>query len=113
MSALHPDIERLSLQGWRMYPASAHSRAACIKDPGASATCDLAKLQSWSTEFPGCNWRMVCEGSGVWGLDVDVTSADHAHDGVAALAAMVKQYGPLPPRPMTRSGGGGVALFFR
>ena len=113
MSALHPDIERLALLGWRIYPASTYSRAACIKAPGASATCDLAKLEAWSSEFPGCNWRMVCEGSGVWGLDVDAPSDDHAADGVAALASLVKQHGPIPPRPMTRSGGGGYALFFR
>jgi hypothetical protein len=113
MSALHPDIERLALLGWRIYPASTCSRAACIKEPGASATCDLAKLQAWSSEFPGCNWRMVCEGSGVWGLDVDAPSDDHAADGVAALASLVKQHGPIPPRPMTRSGGGGYGLFFR
>ena len=113
MTALHLDIERLALLGWRLYPASAHSRAACIKEPGASATCDPAKLEAWSSEFPGCNWRMVCEGSGVWSLDVDAPSDDHAADGVAALASLVKQYGPIPPRPMTRSGGGGYALFFR
>ena len=56
---------------------------------------------------------MVCEGSGVWSLDVDAPSDDHATDGVAALASLVKQHRPIPPRPMTRSGGGGYALFFR
>jgi hypothetical protein len=113
MTDLHSNIERLALLGWRLYPASTCSRAACIKEPGASATCDLAKLEVWSSEFPGCNWRMVCEGSGVWSLDVDAPSNDHAADGVAALTALVKQHGPIPPRPMTRSGGGGFALFFR
>jgi hypothetical protein len=113
MTILHPDIERLALLGWRMYPASAFSRAACIKDPGASATCELGKLQAWSSTFSDCNWRMVCEGSRVWALDVDVPSEDHTADGVAALTMMVAQHGPIPPRPMTRSGGGGMALFFR
>lgn len=112
----HPlpsDVERLALLGWRLYPASARSKAACTKDPGASATCDIDKLQAWADKFPGCNWRMVCEGSGVWGLDVDVPSEDHAADGIAALASLVRRNGPIPPRPMTRSGGGGLALFFR
>lgn len=113
MTALPTDIERLARLNWRLYPASRNSRAACIKEPGASATFNLGRLQAWAREFPGCNWRMVCEGSGVWGLDVDVPSEDHAADGVAALAAMAKQHGPIPPRPMTRSGGGGLALFFR
>jgi hypothetical protein len=113
MTALPNEIECLALLGWRLYPTSGRSKAACIKDPGASATFDLDKLEFWSREFPGCNWRMVCEGSGVWALDVDVPSEDHAADGVAALANLVKRHGPIPSRPMTRSGGGGLALFFR
>lgn len=113
MTALPSDINRLALLGWRLYPASRKSKAACIRDPGASATFDLDKLEFWAREFPGCNWRMVCEGSGVWALDVDVPSEDHADDGVAALACLVRQHGAIPPRPMIRSGGGGLALFFR
>lgn len=113
MTALPDDIARLALLGWRLYPASQRSRAACIQEPGASASSDLDRLELWSRKFPDCNWRMVCEGSGVWGLDVDVPSPDHADDGMAALAAMVGRHGPIPPRPMTRSGGGGLALFFR
>lgn len=113
MTALPDAIERLAVLGWRLYPASRVSKAACIKDPGASATCDIDKLAAWSWEFPNCNWRLVCEGSGVWALDVDAPSEDHAADGVAALAGLVARHGPIPPRPMTRSGGGGFALFFR
>ena len=110
---LHPDIERLALLGWRLHPASRYSRAACIKRAAEAATHDLDKLERWATEFPGCNWRTVLGGSGVWALDVDAPSADHAADGIAALAGLVAKHGPIPPRPMTRSGGGGLALFFR
>ena len=111
--SLPPDIERLALLGWRLHPASRFSRAACIKGAAEAATHDLDCLERWATEFPGCNWRVVLGGSKVWGLDVDAPSPDHAADGIAALAALVARHGPLPPRPMTRSGGGGVALFFR
>jgi hypothetical protein len=107
------DVERLATQGWRVYPASTHSKAACIADPGARATADLDQLERWARDFPGCNWRAIPEGSGWWALDVDIAGPDHAADGVAALAALVAQHGPLPPRPMIRTGGGGVALFFR
>jgi hypothetical protein len=53
------------------------------------------------------------EGSGIWGLDVDAPGPDHAADGMKALADLVTAHGPIPPRPMTRSGGGGVASFFK
>jgi hypothetical protein len=112
MSALPTDIERVALIGWRIYPASNRGRAACITGPGVAATCDLDKLESWAREFPGCNWRVVFGPSGLWGLDCDVPPG-HAHDGIANLNALVKLHGPLPARPQARSGGGGLALFFR
>jgi hypothetical protein len=52
------------------------------------------------------------EGSGVWALDVDAPGANHTADGIGALADLVEMHGPIPPRPATRSGGGGLALFF-
>lgn len=106
------EIERIALLGWRVYPASQYSRAACFKGATDAATSNLDIIDQWAVEFPGCNWRMVFEGSGVWGFDIDVPSADHVHDGIAAMSALVKIHGPLPPRPMTRSGGGGAAIFF-
>ena len=53
------------------------------------------------------------EGSGIWALDVDVPSADHAADGMKALSDLVAVHGSLPRGPTTRSGGGGCALIFR
>ena len=108
-----PEIERLALLGWRLHPASRFSRAAAIKGAAEAATHDLDCLERWAAEFPGCNWRVVMGGSKVWGLDVDAPSPDHAADGIAALAGLVATHGPLPPRPMIRTGGGGYALFFR
>lgn len=110
---LHPEVERLALLGWRLHPASRHSRAACIKNAADLATCDLDQLARWAAEFPRCNWRVVMEGSGIWALDVDAPGADHAADGMKALSDLVAVHGPIPARPMTRSGGGGAALFFR
>lgn len=112
MTALHPDIERVALLGWHLYPASRHSKAACIKNGTDLATCDFGQLESWSREFPACNWRVVFGPSGLWGLDCDVPPG-HAHDGIANLSALVRVHGPLPPRPQARSGGGGLALYFR
>lgn len=112
MSALPSDVEPLALLGWRLHP-SFRSRAACIKGAAEAATRDLDQPARWGREFPGCNWRVVMEGSAIWALDVDAPGPDHAADGIAALAALVKMNGPIPERPMTRSGGGGLALFFR
>lgn len=109
---LHPDIERVALLGWHLYPASRKTRAACIKNPTWQATADLDQLEKWSREFHQPNWRVVFGPSRLWGLDCDVPPG-HAHDGVANLKALVAQYGQLPPRPTARSGGGGLVLFFK
>jgi hypothetical protein len=109
---LHPDIARLALIGWRLHPTARRTRAACFKDAAAQATQDLAQLTLWSHQYPACGWRVVMEGSGIWALDIDVPSERHKHDGVAALRGLVAMHGSLPPRPTTRSGGGGLALFF-
>ena len=107
------EIERIALLGWRVYPASRTSRAACFAGATDAASYDLGKIEVWADAFPGCNWRIVFEGSGIWGFDIDVPSADHKHDGIAAMAALVEVHGPLPPRPTTRSGGGGAAIIFK
>lgn len=113
MTGLHLDVERLACLGWHLYPCSRSSKAGMFAGAGAAATTDLDQLERWSAAYPGCNWRVVCGPSGLFGLDVD-RPGTHAHDGFAALVALVAKHGPLPHRPMTRSGGsGGAALFFK
>lgn len=109
---LHPKIERLALLGWRLHPTSRRTRAASFANATALATSDLDQLARWACQYRSCGWRVVMEGSGIWVLDIDVPSARHKHDGVAALRQLVAVHGPLPSSPTTRSGGGGLALFF-
>jgi hypothetical protein len=107
------DVERVALLGWRLHPTCRFSRAACFTDATTLATCDLDTLDHWTRQYPGCGWRVVMEGSGIWALDVDVPGGRHKHDGITALRKLIAVHGPLPRRPTTRSGGGGLALFFR
>lgn len=108
---LHPDIERVALLGWALYPQSSRSRAACFEGATDAATADLDQLEAWSEQYPNCNWRVVCGPSLVWCLDLDRPPL-HAHDGVGAFTELARKNG-VPPRPTMRSGGGGLAIFFR
>lgn len=110
---LPDEIERVALLGWHLYPASTRTKAACFKGATDAATHDLDRLAGWAAEYPGCNWRVVVGPSQLWALDVDAAGDDHAADGIAALKALIATNGPLPPKPTTRSGGGGSAIFFR
>ncbi len=113
MNALHPDVERLALLGWRLHPGSSHTRAACFAGATDLATCDLDTLDMWAWEHRGCSWRVVFQGSAIWGLDLDAAGPDHAADGMAAFRDLVARHGPVAPAPTLRSGGGGQAVFFR
>ncbi|MBR0661339.1 bifunctional DNA primase/polymerase [Neoroseomonas oryzicola] len=109
---LHPDIERVALLGWRVVPATA-TKKGLFKGYIDAATHDLDTLERWSREFPGCCWKVIPAGSGVWFLDVDVPGADHANDGAATLRDLCERHGPLPPRPHGRSPSGGHLLVFK
>jgi bifunctional DNA primase/polymerase-like protein len=105
-------VEQLALLGWRIYP-STRSRKGMFKGYVQAATSDLAVLDGWSRQYPGCNWSVIPRGSAIWALDVDTPSPDHAADGVAALRELCTKHGELPRCPHGRSGGGGHLLVFR
>lgn len=107
-----PDIEAVALLGWHVFPCSSQSKAGAFKGAHLAATHDLNVISRWSREYPRANWRVLFGPSGLWGLDVDSPGQSHSADGITALRNLVDANGPLPPRPMTKSGGGGFALFF-
>lgn len=106
------DIEAVALIGWAVFPCSRTTRAMAFPGAHRAATCDLDILAKWSVEYTSCNWRVAFGRSNLWGFDLD-TPETHKHDGIASMAALVRVHGPLPPRPQARSGGGGLAVFFR
>jgi len=110
--SLSPDLERLALLGWRLVPATA-SKKGMFRGYLDVATHDLDQIAAWAREYPGCCWKAVPHGSGVWFLDVDVPGVAHQHDGAEALRALCDLHGPLPPRPHGRSPSGGHLLVFR
>ncbi|MCK8788233.1 bifunctional DNA primase/polymerase [Roseomonas sp. NAR14] len=112
--SLHPDLERLALIGWRLVPQTPKTRKGYWRGYRDDATHDLDTLERWQREYPHANWCVETgPASRMWVLDVDVPSAGHAADGIAALRRLIEQHGPLPDRPTGRSGSGGYALVFR
>ncbi len=109
---LHPDIRRLAEMGWRCVPATRTKKGLF---PGYidAATNNLDQLAVWHREHPGCCWKVIPAGSGVWALDVDAPGPDHTANGIAALRDLCDLHGAIPPRPHGRSGSGGHLLVFR
>ena len=109
---IHPDIERIALLGWRCVPAS-QSKKGLWKGYIDDATTDLDTLADWSAKHPGCCWKVIPQGSGVWALDVDRAGPEHANDGIAALRELVAEHGAIPDRPHGKSASGGHLLVFK
>jgi hypothetical protein len=62
---------------WRVFPVQPQNRLVSAKVRIEDATADLAQLEQWACELPGCNWGLATgAASGVFVLEVDTRSAD-------------------------------------
>jgi hypothetical protein len=72
------------------------------------ATVNKTTIHRWWTEASTANVGIVTGAeSGIWMLGPDGPA------GIEALARLEQEYGPLPPGPRSRSGGGGRHYIFR
>lgn len=78
-----------------------HGHLSASKDPDAIA--------SWFTECPNDSVAVATgEISGLFALDADAQAG-----GLATLAQLAEEHGPLPKTPTVHTGGGGLHLYFR
>jgi hypothetical protein len=73
------------------------------------ASADPRRVESWWRRWPGANLGVPTgERSELLVLDVDAASG-----GPESLAALEREHGPLPRTTRSRTGGGGMHVFFR
>jgi hypothetical protein len=64
---------------WHLFPVQPRSRLTSAKARIEDATVDLAQLEQWACEHPGCNWGLATGvASGVFVLEVDTRHAGSA-----------------------------------
>ena len=74
-----------------------------------SASKDPDVIAGWFTECPNDNVAIATgEISGLFALDADAKAG-----GLATLAQLAEEHGPLPKTPTVHTGGGGLHLYFR
>lgn len=111
------EVQQAAARGWRLFPLcgpddSSRPERERGKVPLLSkwqyrACADLAELEKWGVQFPGCNWGVVTgRTSGVFVLDVD------GEPGDAALSTHLRQGRNLPDT-LTVSTGRGKHIYFR
>lgn len=77
---------------------------------GKESSNDLAKIQKWMQEFPGCWWGIDCGKSGLTVLDDDQGKKPIAIETLAALEA---ENGQLPATYIVKTKSGGYHYYFR
>src|ERR1039457_1663111 len=88
---LPPEIRALAARGRRLLPIQAHGKKPLVKEWKKIATSDVAQLEAWAHQFPGCNWGLATgSDSGLVVIDVD------GAEGRASLADLELQGLVLP-----------------
>lgn len=121
------DLQDFASRGWAIFPChSIVNRVCSCGDPECdsagkhprthngvkAATHDLAQIEAWWGQYPGCNWGLACgAASGVVVIDLDVKQ------GVDGRASF-EQYCDdaqieFSPTFEVRTGGGGWHLYFK
>jgi hypothetical protein len=98
--------------GWRLIPWAFKNgqKVPCIKDWPNQGSLDLAVIQDWLSQFPGCKFGAVTgQGSNLVVIDVD-NKGDLC--GGLTLAFLMARWGRLPETPV-RTPSRGYHLFFR
>jgi len=114
-------------RGWKVYPVQPVTNGHCgcgdplCAKPGKhplsllarhgynDATDDESQIALWWDQQPDANvgLRTGVE-SGVYALDVDAKNG-----GLETLEKLIAEHGPLPDTPRSRTGGGGLHIFFK
>lgn len=94
-------LEAYSKAGFHLFPINPKSKLPMLKGYRDKATTDMSQLMMWAMEFPGCNWGMDCEKSGVVAVDIDWN-----HNGMEVWEGMIAKDGePETLKATTGSGG--------
>jgi P4 family phage/plasmid primase-like protien len=72
------------------------------------ASRDPYQIGVWEKQFPNCNWGVDCGGSGLVVIDVDPKDG-----GFTSIETLESEVGPLPTTLRSRTGSGGMHLFYR
>jgi hypothetical protein len=106
---ISPEVSTAAGRGWHLFPVEAKGKLPLLKGWPEAATSDIAQLEAWTVQFPGCNWGLATgTASGLVVIDVD------GAEGRASLADLDRQGLTLPAALTVTTGrtDGGEHLYF-
>ncbi|MFZ0273956.1 MAG: AAA family ATPase [Acidobacteriaceae bacterium] len=85
---LSPGIRQAIARGWRLHPLRRRTKLPCLRGWQYHAASDLRQIETWTQQFPACNWGAVAgPDSGFFAVDVDDPDA---------MRRLEDEYGPVP-----------------
>jgi len=100
---------RYAEAGFRLVPQDKNKKP-CITDWPEKASSDPAQLEKWKKQFPKANWAVLCGGSGLCVLDVDVKNGQPGRESLKKLQEAI---GKLPTTMTVRTPSAGGHVYFR
>jgi Bifunctional DNA primase/polymerase, N-terminal len=96
-------------RGIPVFPCESGGKRPLTYNGFWEATTNVRRVKAWWDRWPAANMGVPTgERSGLLVLDVDPRDG-----GPQSLVALERQNGPLPSTVRSRTGGGGVHVFFR
>jgi putative DNA primase/helicase len=100
---------KYAAQGFRLVPQDRNKQPKIKKWPEA-ASSDPEQIRRWAKQFPKANFAVLCGGSGLCVIDVDVKNGQPGKESLKQLEAAV---GKLPPTLTVRTPSTGGHLYYR
>jgi hypothetical protein len=104
---LPTEVRQAVARGWRLLPVQTCGKIPLVPMWQKVATNDLAQLEEWEAQFPGCNWGLATgPESDLFALDVDDQRGEDS-------LQVYKRVGWKLPDTLTVVTGRGRHLYFR
>lgn len=103
---MDPSLLRLAEKGYRLMPILSRNKIPIIDDWSNNASNDPQVLETWSHQYPACNWGLLT------GDTIFVVDIDPKHKGDETWKALVKQHGE-PLTVTTITGSKGLHFYFK
>lgn len=96
-------LKDYSDKGFKLFPLMPKEKKPFFKGYRDLATTDLNQLIKWSVQYPGCNWGLMCDRSGLVAVDIDKT-------GIDKWKELVQKYGE--PKTLKQKSGSGIGFHY-
>lgn len=98
--------------GFYVHPCS-EDKVPLLQGWPEKATTDMAQIEAWDKQHPGCRWGIATGKCGLFVIDVDVLDKKTGARGSDTVTLLEAEHGALPPTFTVRTKSGGKHYWYR